>query len=103
MTFILVLALYAYVSYSLQVIGQKLNVENAWLAWIPFGNAYVMFKAAGKPIWWILLMLVPFVNMFVACMVWIEITKKLGKSPWLLLLFFVPLLNLALFGYFAFG
>lgn len=102
-SFIFFVAVYVYISYSLMVIGQKCGVENAWLAWIPVGNAYMMCKAAGKPGWWVLLMLIPFVNIAIAIIVWVEVAKRLGKSPWLLLLFLVPLLNLALVGYFAFG
>jgi hypothetical protein len=102
-TLVLFVGFYAYISYSLQVIGQKLNVDNAWLAWIPIGNIYVMCKAANRPIWWIFLTFVPLVNLVIGLIIWVDIAKKLGKSPWLLLLFLVPLLNLALVGYFAFG
>lgn len=102
-TVILFIAFYAYISYSLQVIGKKLGVENAWLAWIPVANLYVLCLAAGKPAWWMILCLVPFVNMVVSVMLWVAITKRLGKSPWLLLLFLVPLVNMALIGYLAFA
>ncbi|HEY9816163.1 MAG TPA: DUF5684 domain-containing protein [Candidatus Obscuribacterales bacterium] len=102
-TFILFVAFYAYISYSLQTICDRLRVENSWLAWVPIANAYVMCLAADKPGWWVILFFIPFVNVVVGILVWVEICKKLGKSPWLLLLFLVPLLNLALIGYLAFS
>jgi hypothetical protein len=102
-SFLFTIAVYVYISYSLMVIVQKCGIADAWLAWIPIANAYVMCKAGGKPGWWVLLLFIPFVNIFIAAIVWIEITKKLGKSPWLLLLFLIPLLNLALVGYLAFS
>jgi hypothetical protein len=101
-TFIVFVAFYAYISYSLQVIGERLNVENAWLAWIPIANLYVMCSAAGKPVWWIILFFIPLVGLIAAVVVWVEICKRLGKSPWLVLIFLVPLVNLALIGYLAF-
>lgn len=100
------LAIYAFSSYCLQMIFTKLNMVNAWFAWIPFLNAYMTFKAGDKPGWWVALLLIPLVNLVgivLFVMAWVEILKKLGKSPWLLFLFIVPLANLALMGYLAFG
>jgi hypothetical protein len=39
-----------------------------------------MTKVAGKPGWWVLLMLIPLVNLIVFIMLCIEIAQKFGKS-----------------------
>lgn len=102
-TFVFYVAVYAYISFSIQTIADRLNVENSWLAWVPIANAYVLCKCAGKPGWWLVLWLIPLVGIYFVAVVWINICNRLGKSPWLLLLFLVPLLNLGLIGYLAFG
>lgn len=102
-TFVLFVAFYAYVSFSLQTIADRLNVDNSWLAWVPIGNLYVMCQAAAKPVWWIILFFIPLVGIVAAIIIWAEICKRVGKSPWLVLLFLVPLINIALIGYIAFG
>jgi len=54
--------------------------EPGWAAIVPIYNCIVMLKIAGKPIWWILLMLVPFVNIIVGVMILIAIAKNFGKG-----------------------
>ena len=54
--------------------------EPGWAAIVPIYNLYVMLKIAGKPAWWLLLMLIPFVNLVIAIMVNLEIAKRFGKS-----------------------
>ena len=97
------LIMYIYFSLSLMKIAQKLNVENAWLAWIPLLNLIVFFQAAGKPVWWILLMFVPFVNLIIMIISWMAIAKNLGKPEWLGILMIVPIANIILPGYLAFS
>jgi hypothetical protein len=54
--------------------------EPGWGAIVPIYNLYIMLKIAGKPAWWLILMLIPFVNLVVAIMVNLEIAKRFGKS-----------------------
>ena len=54
--------------------------QPGWAAIVPFYNIYIMLKMAGKPGWWLLLFLIPLVNLVVAIMVNIEIAKRFGKS-----------------------
>lgn len=51
-----------------------------WGALIPIYNLYLMTKMADKPAWWILLLLIPFVNIVVIILLSIEIAKGFGKS-----------------------
>lgn len=53
---------YIYVALALQTIAQKTNAANGWMAWIPIANIILMLNIAKKPIWWIILFLIPIVN-----------------------------------------
>ena len=60
------------------ILAKKMNTENAWMAFIPFLNAYLLVKMAGKPGWWLLLFFVPFANIVFQIIVLHEISKKRG-------------------------
>ena len=51
-----------------------------WAAIIPIYNIYVGLKIIGRPAWWILLYLVPLVNVIVQIVVAIDTAKAFGKS-----------------------
>lgn len=94
---LIAVALYAFFSYTLMVIGGKLNVPNAWLAWIPIANIWVMCRAAGKPGWWVILFFIPLVNLIFGIWVIFAIPPRLNKSRWLGLLVFLPVLGALLY------
>ena len=54
--------------------------EPGWAAIVPIYNMLVMLKIAGKPAWWIVLMLIPGVNAIIGIIVAIAIAEKFGKS-----------------------
>jgi hypothetical protein len=48
---------------------------------IPIWNLIELVRIAGKPLWWvILILLVPFVNLVLIIMVWHGISKAFGKD-----------------------
>lgn len=51
-----------------------------WASIIPIYNIIVLLEIVNKPVWWIVLMLVPLVNIVVAVLVYIELAKCFGKS-----------------------
>jgi hypothetical protein len=51
--------------------------QPGWAAIIPIYNIYVLCKVAGRPGWWLLLMLIPFVNFVIAIILCIDIAKNL--------------------------
>ncbi|MGA3024058.1 MAG: DUF5684 domain-containing protein [Bryobacteraceae bacterium] len=55
--------------------------QPGWAVLIPFYNAYVLLKIAGRPGWWLLLFLIPLVNIVIALLVAIDIAKSFGQSP----------------------
>ena len=51
-----------------------------WAAIIPIYNLVVLLQIAGKPLWWIVLLFIPIVNIVIAVMVMISVAKAFGKG-----------------------
>ena len=51
-----------------------------WGSIIPIYNAILLLEIAGRPSWWLILFLVPFVNLFVGIILAIDIAKNFGKG-----------------------
>jgi hypothetical protein len=51
-----------------------------WAAIVPIYNLIVILEIAGKPIWWFILLLIPFVNIIVLIMVYIAFARNFGKG-----------------------
>lgn len=51
-----------------------------WAAIVPIYNIIVILEIVGKPLWWILLFLIPIVNLVMAILVCIELAKCFGKG-----------------------
>jgi hypothetical protein len=98
---IFALAMYVYVALALQTIAQKTNTENGWWAWIPIINIVLMLNIAKKPVWWIILCLIPIVNIVIIVIVWMAIAEARGKPSWWGILFIVPAVQLIVPGYLA--
>ena len=54
--------------------------QPGWAAIIPIYNIYVLLKVAGRPGWWLILMLIPLVNIVVLALVSIDVAKSFGKD-----------------------
>ena len=56
-----------------------------WTAIVPIYNTVVLLELTGKPIWWIALLLIPFVNIIaspiISVLIYLELAKKFGLSP----------------------
>jgi hypothetical protein len=51
-----------------------------WAAIIPIYNAVVLLDIVGKPIWWIILYLIPLVNIVIIIIVYVALAKCFGKG-----------------------
>lgn len=51
-----------------------------WAAIVPIYNIIVVLEIAGKPLWWILLCLIPLVNIVVIVIVYIAFARNFGKG-----------------------
>jgi hypothetical protein len=54
--------------------------QPGWASIIPIYNLYIWCKIVGRPWWWILLMLIPFVNFIIAIILSIDLAKSFGKG-----------------------
>lgn len=53
--------------------------RKSWETLIPFYNLYVFLKIIKKPLWWYLLLLFPFFNVFMYMLMLVEMAKCYGK------------------------
>ena len=51
-----------------------------WAAIIPIYNIIVLLEVAGKPLWWVILFLIPVVNFVMLIIVCLAVAKNFGKS-----------------------
>ncbi len=98
---LLLIALYVYTALAVQTIAQKTRTENAWLAWIPIINIVLLLNIAKKPVWWIILCLIPVVNLIIFIIVWMAVAEARNKPSWWGILLIVPVVGLIVPGYLA--
>ena len=51
-----------------------------WAAIIPIYNFFVLLQIIGKPTWWIILLIIPLVNIVILILVSMELAVCFGKS-----------------------
>jgi len=74
--------------------------QPGWAAIIPIYNAIVLLNVAGKPIWFILLLCIPFVNVIFSIIVMAGLAKNFGKGIGFLLgLILLPFIFLPILGF----
>lgn len=105
------LALYIFGALALMKIAQRTNTPNAWLAWIPIGNVYLITQIAKVP-WWTMLAIflawIPFIGSIglLALMIWWwwKVAENRNKPGWWgLMVTLVPVANLIFLGMLAWG
>ncbi len=104
---VLSLSLYFYTSFALMKIAKKLEVENAWFAWVPILNMALLLKMGMQNPWLILLVLIPGLGALIVAILSVIATMKIcerrGYDKLLGLLSLVPVANLVLLGVLAWG
>lgn len=94
---------YVYMALTLQFIATKTGTPDAWMAWVPILNVFLMCKIAGKPGWWVVLFFIPFVNLVMTVLVWMGIAEARHKPAWLGVLMLVPIANIVIPAHLAFS
>jgi Family of unknown function (DUF5684) len=54
--------------------------QPGWAAIVPIYNIIVLLNIVGKPLWWIILFMIPLVNIYAAFVVMTGLAKSFGKS-----------------------
>lgn len=94
---------YIFSALCLQLIAIKTGTQPAWLAWIPIANLFLMCKIGGLNYLWLLVLLVPLLDVAIIIYMWYRISEARGKPGILALLMLVPVVNLVFLGYLAFS
>lgn len=77
--FIFVLALVIFMIACMWRIYSKAG-KPGWAAIVPIYNYVVLLEIVKKPIWWIILMLIPIVNFIIIIIIMVELAKAYGKE-----------------------
>lgn len=51
-----------------------------WACLVPFYNLIVLLEIVGRPLWWIVMLLIPFVNLVFVFIIAIDLAKSFGKG-----------------------
>lgn len=54
--------------------------QPGWALFIPIYNAIVWLRVCGKPAWWIILLIIPIVNLIITLLASLGMAKNFGKS-----------------------
>jgi hypothetical protein len=54
--------------------------QPGWAAIIPIFNLYIMLKITGRPVWWLVLFIIPIVSLVVAIITAVDLAKAFGKG-----------------------
>lgn len=77
--FVIYLAVVVLLIVAMWRVFEKAN-QPGWGVLIPIYNLILMLRVAGKPIWWLVLMIIPLVNIVPAVLVPVAIAKNFGKG-----------------------
>ncbi|WP_292008188.1 DUF5684 domain-containing protein [Chryseobacterium sp.] len=85
------IVVYLFYGYCMYKVFQKAGVENAWAGFIPIYNIIVLIQITKKPIWWIILFFIPFVNIYAIWVLLDRLAKGFKKETplYTILLFFL--------------
>ncbi|MFZ2429875.1 MAG: signal peptidase I [Lutibacter sp.] len=53
--------------------------RKSWEAIVPVYNAIVLLKILKRPIWWIILLFIPIINLLMFPVIWVETVRSFGK------------------------
>jgi uncharacterized membrane protein YoaK (UPF0700 family) len=101
---IIPIIIFAIATAVIEVVGAWFMFEKAgepgWAAIIPIYNYLIAIKIAGKPWWYILLLLIPIVNVVIIIVTLHGISKSFGKGGWFTVgLFFLRWIFIPILGF----
>lgn len=81
---------YLFVSFMLFLIAKKTNTSLPWLAFVPIANIVLILNIAGKPLWWLLLLLLPIASPALAIVGTVDPTDGILVMVLMLILILIP-------------
>ena len=74
--------------------------EDGWKAIIPIWNALILLKIVGREPWWIILLLIPIVNVIIGIIVCIDLAKSFARGTGFAIgLILLPFVFLVILGF----
>jgi hypothetical protein len=75
--------------------------QPGWASIVPLYNIYVLCKVAGRPGWWLILFIVPIVNIVISIIVALDVAKAFGKGGafGFFLLWLLPIIGYPIIGF----
>ena len=71
-----------------------------WASIIPVYSDIVLLQMADRPIWWLFLLFLPFVNIIFNIVIWLDILRAFRKPQWhIILAVFLPFLYFPYLGF----
>ena len=52
----------------------------AWQAAVPAYNAVILMKIIKRPVWWVILLFIPTINLILFAIIWVETLRSFGKD-----------------------
>lgn len=54
--------------------------QPGWASIIPVYNAYILLKVICKPAWWLILMIIPILNIIIGIIIYTNLAKRFNKG-----------------------
>ncbi len=83
--------------------AERVKEEPTWYALVPVLNAVLLLKLARKPMWWVILLFLPVVNLVALVVATMSICERFGLNKWWGLAAIVSPANVILYLYIAFS
>ena len=100
---LLIIGVYVFTSLVVMYLAKKTNKEPLWFAWIPVLNVILLLMVAKISLWYVILLMIPIVNIFASLYVWWKVAEARGKSGLWGVAMIVPGVNFVVMGYLAFS
>lgn len=98
-----VLVMHVLLAIPLMKMAARAKEEPLWFAWVPVLNGILALRVAKRPIWWILLLLIPIVNLVMAVLLLMALCERFRTNKWWGLFGFITPANLIIVYYLAYG
>jgi hypothetical protein len=73
------IAVYVFYAYCLGLVFRKAG-QPLWAGFVPIYNSYILLKVVGRPGWWLILYFIPFINLIITIIVYLDLAKSFGKG-----------------------
>lgn len=71
-----------------------------WAAIIPIYNLVILLEIVNKPVWWIILLLIPFVNLIIAIILYHQLSLSFGQGVGMtILMILLPFVAFPMLGF----